>query len=90
MLLAGRLPDFFHQATVVRPDSYPLPVVEGPRQVRDPLKTIRLVYLTAAYGRKTIPYNPKVKLVGGKIDAAKLKRGGSVSWIQRKRNCPAE
>jgi len=46
------------------------------------------VDLTGAYGRDTVPNNPTVHLVGGKTDAAELKRGGRVHWISRKSQCP--
>lgn len=47
----------------------------------DALKAIRLVEFTES--------DPKSPTVGGPVDAAELRRGGKVEWIQRKSNCPA-
>jgi len=38
----------------------------------------------------TIAYHPQRQYVGGDVDAVKLNRSGSVDWIQRKPNCPAD
>lgn len=55
----------------------------------DALKAIRLVDLTVRYGAETARAgNARVRLVGGKTDAAELVPGGSVQWIQRKPGCP--
>ncbi len=49
---------------------------------RDILLPIRLVDLTIAYLDKS-----KSVDVGGKVDAIELKRGGGITWIQRKPTC---
>jgi hypothetical protein len=54
----------------------------SPSEDYDRLMAIRLVELT-------IEYHPRHQFVGGKVDAVELRRGGKISWIQRKDNCPA-
>ena len=44
--------------------------------------------LTGTYGVETIPGKPAIRFVGGSTDAAELVFGGTVHWIQRKKNCP--
>jgi hypothetical protein len=55
---------------------------------KEAAEAILRVDLTGAYGKENIPNNPAVHLVGGKTDAAELKRGGTIHWIQRKPQCP--
>lgn len=50
---------------------------------RDQLRIIRLVDLTLAY-------HPRSETMHGPIDAVELRRGGQITWIQRKANCAAE
>jgi hypothetical protein len=48
---------------------------------------MRLVELTIAYSTTTLD---GVKVVGGKIDAAFIKRRGTLRWMARKEECPAQ